>query len=181
MEKNNIVIGLDLSLTHTGVVVLDKGKILYKGLVKSKPEGDKPLDELNRIMWIAGEVEIIVEEYNPEIAVIENLAFMAKGTSLTQLAGLSYFVRAMLADRDIPFYLVAPTSLKKFITGSGKGEKDAMMMSVLQRYGEAISENNMCDAYALSKIGELIVKPDKKIPEFQKEVLSLLEKQCPKK
>lgn len=180
-KQNNTIIGLDLSLTKTGVVVLKRGKILKKELITSKPSGDRPIDELERLQKIAAKIEEIIEEFQPGVVVIENLAFLAKGTSLTQLAGLSYFVRNMLAVRSIPFFLVAPTSLKKFITGSGKGEKDAIMLAVYQRYGESIPENNLCDAYCLSKIGEFILNPKEKVPSFQKEVLSLVSKQCPKK
>ena len=177
LNSSNKSIGLDLSLTKTGVVILQKGKIIYRGLIKSKPVGDKPKDELQRIVDISLAVAVLIDQYSPSVAIIENLAFMAKGTSLTQLAGLSYLVRSKLAQKNIPFFLVAPTSLKKFVTGSGKGEKDAMMAFTLQRYGIMIPENNECDAFALAKIGEILLKPDKSIPSFQKEVIELLKKQ----
>lgn len=102
--KNKIVLGADLSLTGTGIVVLNNGKLIKKQLIKSKPYGNKPLDELNRILKIVKNIELIINECNPEIVVIENLAFMVHNTtSLTQLSGLSYFVRSMIADKGIPF------------------------------------------------------------------------------
>lgn len=172
-------LGLDLSLTKTGVVVLENNKILYSDIIKSQPSGDKPIDELIRLVLISAKATEVINKYNPNIVVIENLAFLAQGTSLTQLAGLSYMVRAYLADRRIPFIMVAPTSLKKFITGSGKGEKDTMMLEVYKRYGVSIPENNINDAFGLAKIGQLMIKDDPKIPIFQKEVINLLKNQWP--
>ena len=49
-----ITVGLDLSLTKTGfAIVKDDGTVLASGIIKSKPNGDKPLDETNRIVKTA--------------------------------------------------------------------------------------------------------------------------------
>ena len=74
--------------------------------------------------------------------------------------------------------MVAPTSLKKFITGSGKGDKSLMMMSVLRDYDFESLDDNECDAYSLAILGlALLKKPVKKMNLAQKEVVNLLEKQ----
>ena len=174
---NRRSIGLDLSLTKTGVVVLEKDKILYKEIIKSTPTGDRPLDEVIRIAMIAGEVSKVVETYNPEVAVIENLAFLARGTSLTQLAGLSYMVRLDLVTRGIPFVLVAPTSLKKFVTGSGKCEKDHMILEAYKKFGVEGIDNNVADALFLAQIGSIFAGFSKTKLKYQEETIELLRKQ----
>ena len=142
MPKNIISIGLDLSLTGTGVVVLNDGKIIKQRLIKSKPVPDgKPLDEVKRIRKIVEEIELIVGDSTPTIAVIENLAFgVRNATALTQLAALNYFVRSMLMDYNVPFILIAPNSLKKFVTGNGAAKKDEMMLAIYKRYGVSITK-----------------------------------------
>jgi crossover junction endodeoxyribonuclease RuvC len=179
--KNKIVtsLGLDLSLTGTGVIVLDGGKIKLRKLIKSKPGGDKPVDELRRIRKIVEEIEMIVSEQQPEIAVIEGLAFMVRNaTALVQLSALNYMVRAVLDDYNIPFVIIAPTSLKKFVTSNGKAKKDEMMLETYKRYGVSIANDNECDAYGLSQVGLALKGGNSKdTTKLQEEVISLLKKQ----
>jgi len=180
MTKNNIIsIGLDLSLTGTGVVVLKNGKIIKQKLIKSKPAGDKPVDELKRILKIINEIELVLSEELYGIAVIEGLAFMVRNaTALVQLSALNYMIRAVLLKKNIPFIIVAPTSLKKFITGDGKSKKDVILMEVYKRYGVTIFDDNEADAYGLAQIGlALLGGNTKKTTAKQNEVIKLLSKQ----
>jgi crossover junction endodeoxyribonuclease RuvC len=179
MPKNNkISIGLDLSLVGTGIVVIDDNKIILQQLIKSKPSGDKPINELRRIESIVERINEILQDYTPTLAVIENLAFMARNTvALTQLAGLNYFVRSTLAIRGIPFYLCAPTTLKKFATGKGNCPKDNIMMEVYKHWHVTITNNNLADGFILARIGQCLLGVDSKLTIPQKEVITLLKKQ----
>jgi len=173
-------IGIDLSLVGTGVVVLENGKFSKRELIKSKPTVDgTPADEVKRIRGIVEQVKKIVDEYRPTIAVIEGLAFMARNsTALVQLSALNYMTRAMLMDYGIPFVIVAPTSLKKFITGNGAAKKDVMLIETFKRYGVTILNDNEADAYGLAQVGLALKGGNlKPIIKIQQEVLDLLQKQ----
>jgi crossover junction endodeoxyribonuclease RuvC len=179
-----ITVGLDLSLTHTGFAIVDAdGEVLGSGVIKSKPVGDKPLSETNRIVKIAEDIVCKIDERlpaeNPKLVVIEGLAFMARNTtSLVQLSGLNYLVRVMLAQLKWPFMIVAPTTLKKFITGSGKGDKDKIMMALYKNYGFEALDNNEADSYSLAVCGLAVLgKPRKKLTKPQLEVVKLLKQQ----
>lgn len=171
--------GLDLSLVGTGLVVLQDGKIIKQRLIKSKPSGDKPVDEVKRIRKIVEEIELLVGETTPTIAVIEGLAFMARNsTALVQLSALNYMTRALLMDYNVPFIIVAPTSLKKFITGNGASKKDVMLIETFKRYGVTILDDNENDAYGLAQIGLALTGGNSKATtKLQEEVLSLVKKQ----
>lgn len=179
-KKNIIAIGLDLSLTGTGVIVLNDGKIVEQKLIKSKPVPDgKPIDEVIRIRTIVDQISELVSKNKPDIAVIEGLAFMVRNaTALVQLSALNYFTRLMLMNCDVPFIIVAPTSLKKFITGNGASKKDVMLMETFKRYGVTILDDNENDAYGLAQVGlALLGGNSKSTTKLQEEVLSLLKKQ----
>lgn len=181
-DMNLITVGLDLSLTHTGyAIVRDDGTVLASGVIKSKPVGDKPIDETKRIVKIAEDTVQKIDEFcheDPDLVVIEGLAFMAQGTSLVQLAGLNYLTRILLAEFGWPFMIVAPSTLKKFITGSGKGDKDMMMLHVYKNYGFEALDNNENDAYALSVCGlATLGSPISKLNKPQEEVITLLKRQ----
>ena len=172
-------IGVDLSLTGTGLVCLEDGKLIEQKLIKSKPSGDRPIDELKRILTIAISVQNFIDIYKPDIVVIENLAFgIQKTTSLTQLAGLNYFIRSGLYKIGIKFVLVAPTTLKKYVTGNGAAKKDVLMVEVYKRLGVTMLDDNLCDAYSLAQIGlSLLGGNSKDTNKIQKEVISLITKQ----
>lgn len=181
-ETPKVSLGLDLSLTHTGYCVIEEGgKVLASGVIKSKPNGDRPLDELWRLKDIVREVQKLFCDgtYDVDIVVIENLAFQAKGTSLTILAGLSYLIRDLAyTEHGKKFVLCAPMSLKKFIAGTGKAEKDHMMMAIYKDYGFESLDNNEADAYGLAAVGlSILEKPIKKETVPQKEVIKLLKRQ----
>jgi Holliday junction resolvasome RuvABC endonuclease subunit len=62
---------------------------------------------------------------------------------------------------------VAPTSLKKFITGSGAADKDQMLEAV-QRAGVPIVDHNMADAYGLAQLGYALQLPDSAYLAYQR-------------
>ena len=180
MSKELITsIGIDTSLTGTGVVVLENGKVTKQHLIKSKPSGDKPVEGVKRIQKIVEEIELIVGEFSPQIATIEGLAFMARNTTaLVQLSALNYMTRAMLMNYHVPFVVVAPTTLKKFVTGNGASKKDVMSIETLKRWGVTILNDNEADAYGLAQIGlALLGGNSKDINQKQQEVLNLLKTQ----
>lgn len=173
---------MDLSLVGTGVVILQDGKLVHQELVRSKPVGDKPIDELNRIRKIVDDInKILIEVAMPyyDIAVIEGLAFMVRNaTALVQLSALNYMTRALLADRRIPFVIVAPTSLKKYVTGNGAAKKDVMMLETFKRWGVTMVDDNICDGYGLAQVGLALLDGNSRATnKLQEEVLSLLRKQ----
>ena len=179
------IIGLDLSLTHSGFAILQEdGKVLVSGVIKSKPCGDKPIDETKRIKKIIEDLcskidDNLAMKEKPVLVVIEGLAFMARNsTALVQLSGLNYLIRSILVDNEWPFLIVAPTTLKKFITGSGKGDKNQMMMHVYKNYGFEALDDNECDAYSLAVCGLAVIgKSVNNLLKPQVEVVSLLKKQ----
>ena len=182
-QLDKITVGFDTSLTHTGYAIMQGNKVLNSGVIKSKPLGNTPLDEIKRIDKIATESINKIDttlplNMPPDLVTIEGLAFMAQGTSLVQLAALNYMIRLLLMKRNIPFIIIAPTTVKKFITGSGKGDKDMMMMQVYKNYGFEALDNNENDAFSLSVIGQAILgNLIKKVNKPQEEVLLLLKKQ----
>lgn len=175
-----ITVGLDLSLTGTGLVILKDGEILKQVLIKSKPRGDSPADEIIRLMKIRDDIMSFIDDVpvnEIELVAIEGLAFaITKTSSIMQLAALNYMVREALYNRCLSFVLVSPTSLKKFITGKGVGQKDVMMLETYKRYGVTLLDNNVCDGYGLARCAEAAICCEG-LPKHQQEVAKLINKQ----
>lgn len=177
---STISIGIDPSLAATGIAVLDSGNIVEVRLIKSKPTKEKtPSDEIQRLIKIKSDIIEILEKYEPAVVCIEGLAFMARNTSaLVQLAGLNYMIREYLNEKGIKFIIIAPSTLKKFITGNGAAKKDVMLIEVYKRYGVTILNDNESDAYSLAQCGlALMGQTSKDVPKWQQEVLEIVKKQ----
>ena len=172
-----MIIGIDLSLCNTGIVLLDDDNVMLEHSIISKPQGKRPIDELERLMSIVNQVEHVIRKHEIKLAVVEGIAFgISRTTSLSQLSGLNYMVRHMLHREEVDFLIVPPTTLKKFITGKGNSPKDVMLLETYKRYKKAYTDNNLCDGFGLAKIGEVFLDPDKGV-KFQKDVVKVLKKQ----
>jgi len=138
--------GLDLSLTETGLVVLDKNfKILQQVLVSTNPSVNIEcrISEIKESIW---------KHFNKEsIIYIEGLSFGSRGAKMLELGGLHYYVRTQLYLAGYDYKPVPPTVIKKFITGKGHCKKELMLLKVYKKFGIEFDNNNLCDAYSLAR------------------------------
>ena len=176
LSNKSKVLGLDLSLTGTGWCLNDK-EALSMGLI----ETDK-MEGLPRIDFILQEIRhkftiAPVDTTKTTLVILEDFSFASKGSSLFQIAGLGYIVRHWLWKNNIDFILVPPTILKKFVTGAGNSDKSVMLKEIYKRWGADINDDNIGDAYGLSRIGRALLEWDTELVGFQKDALKQLNKE----
>jgi Holliday junction resolvasome RuvABC endonuclease subunit len=153
------VLGIDQSYNNCGFVMKDEANAMIDfGTFKSA----KASDIYDRARQIAGFVADKAVEHNAKRIHIEGLAFGIRGDATRDLAGLLFTIITTLRNRNInvEVEIIAPTSLKKFATGSGKSDKAAMITAVpaaiLEKFTEAKYKKStgladLCDAYWLSQ------------------------------
>lgn len=169
-------IGLDLSFTNTGVYIIDDDMKDLFFEFKSKPADFS--SDIERADHIA---ELILKEVVPltnDIAVIaiENYFAGAHAQSLIKLAILGTMIRCRLLDNGYSFVSFAPTSIKKFETGSGNAPKDNMLKSVYKKHGFDTNSNNVADACAIAHLGKAYFKYQNGKRDFAKYELDVLNK-----
>ena len=151
------MVGIDPSLTSTGIVAGSGPDDFGAWLCKSRKLGDTVADRFRRYSQLLDEVEGVLVELQPIDAVfIEGYAFAANGRAVYtgeyggQLRALVYQYAEKLVE-------VAPTTLKRFATGRGqfrKGEgKAPMVAAVLERWGYESHCDDDADAFALWRLG----------------------------
>jgi crossover junction endodeoxyribonuclease RuvC len=170
-ENVNYLLGLDLSLNSTGFCQyrLDTKEMNY-GIIDS--DGRRGMERLDHIAQTIRKLAAVGQDGIRPLAVIENFAF-ARPNQAHQIGELHGVVRYELWRNHVPFILVAPLQLKKWIIGKGQGEKDLILKELYKRYDFDVSDDNIADAVGLMLIGKtLLGKYEKPLVQFQQEVIS---------
>ena len=148
-------IGVDPSLTGTGLVCIDsEGVIENQDLIKTTAS----MIIEARLKLINEKVQSFISDSLKDkdilaIVYIEGLSFGAKGNSVMELAGLHYLLRVNFNSRSyIKYDVIPPSNIKKFITGKGNAKKELMLLKVYKRWGVEFTDNNMADAFSLSRM-----------------------------
>ena len=145
-------IGLDMSLSGTGIAVID-GEELKLKTVKTKPN-DFP-NIYRRVDYIID--EILSELNDVEMICIEQ-PFISKGSmgSNDKLIYLGMSIRKELCYRQIPFFDVHVSHLKIYATGKGNSKKHVMVKAA-EMQGIDVKDDNQADAYFLCQIARAII------------------------
>ncbi len=155
-----VYLGIDQSLTCTGVCVLDQDLNILKAATISSPNS---MDEFDRASYIAAVILTYIQSFNPTHVILEGLAFGSSGDATRKLAGLQFVIVTQIRSYcDIPISIVAPTTLKKFATGSGKSKKPVMLEHVPSEAKQILTSHfkktkglyDVVDAYFLASYGK---------------------------
>jgi len=148
---NNLYIGIDLSLTSTGIIILDDFEILIKKLIKTKND----LDIEDRLLYISDTIFNLVNNYSKynKIIYIEGLSYNSKNSCrMLELAGLHYLIRSDMRRINLKYEIIPPATLKKFVTGKGNCKKNLIILYVYKKWNIELSDDNLADAYSLARM-----------------------------
>lgn len=145
-----LVAGLDIS-TKTGLVILDLDSgdpvmvteltaPMYTGLPRAS-------------VLVEGMLKAFVP-HKPILVVTEGYGY-ANTNTLALLVEIGTVFRYFLMQEEYPTVIVAPTSLKKFVTGNGGSPKEKMALEIFKRWGFEHKSNNVLDAYGLAQWGRV--------------------------
>lgn len=148
-------LGIDLSTSATGLVVLQSGPVYSSFYVALEREIKiKKLNGVARATRIVLEAMQTVHDHKPDVIVLEGYGFsMQHPSSIVPLVELGGLLRFMLVMDGFAWLDPRPAELKKFVTGKGNAPKDQVMMHVLKRWGHTSLSNNTADAYGCAAMG----------------------------
>jgi Holliday junction resolvasome RuvABC endonuclease subunit len=151
------VIGLDLSLTGTGIAYIDGRTATIK---TRTADGDL------RLKAIVDAVTDATAE-GAEFVVIEDLPTHAHSAGITGMVHGA--VRLSLIKEHVPYVLVPAATLKAYATGKGNADKTAMALAAFKRGSVEFADDNQCDAWWLRVAGlDLFGTPVFPLPEAQR-------------
>lgn len=160
------VVGLDLSMTSTGIARPDGSTFTVGGPAIM---GDR------RLLAI---VDAVTEtSRDVDLVVLEDLPVNAKSAGITGM--VQGAVRVTLLNAGVPYALVSPATVKKFATGRGNADKTAMTLAAFKRAGLEFQDSDRCDAWWLRAAGmQFLGSPVVDLPKQQ--VAALLSARWPK-
>jgi Holliday junction resolvasome RuvABC endonuclease subunit len=142
-------VGLDLSYVGTGLLIVDSvGGILEQKLIKTSSE----LETEDRLIQIEKEIKFIPNIVGLASVYIEGPSYASMGNQMLQMGALNFFVRIFLRKKKVEFKIVAPPTLKKWVTGNGRANKKDMLEHVSTKWGINFKDHNLADAYGLARM-----------------------------
>lgn len=142
--KEEIFMGIDQSMTHTGFTIVKKdlsgqGKheILFSRGISTKPDASLEV----RMFYIKKELEEAIDKYKPEVICLESLAFRnAASNNGKVLAGLYFVIINLLFEKGLNYFVINIKTLKKVITGNGNASKEEMEKALHEEVKMKLSE-----------------------------------------
>lgn len=160
------IMGIDQSLTGSGVAIFKDGEEHYNLISTSKTKNTKAptIDYTRRLMEMTDEIRKLIKEYKPDIIGMEGMSFGARGSAIFDLGGLSHLLRVMFIEEGVKFFIIPPTVVKKYFTGKGNSDKLAMIEEAMKRGAnipffttikkQRVFDDNVTDAYAIASFVE---------------------------
>ena len=145
------IVGLDLSLTSTGVALVDSSNV---ATWRKGTRTDTVAERAQRLIDITSR---ILEHIPTDVQLI-----VIEGPSLGQArqagehirAGLWWHLATSLHLQRHSVVEVPPATLKLYAAGRGNAHKDQVLASVIKRYPDAdVTGNDIADALVLAAMG----------------------------
>lgn len=148
-------IGIDLSATATGIVLLRETGEKVPDVVKAwEIKSTSGTSGLERAINITTTTMEIVHDFSPDKIVVEGFSLNTKNaSSIIPLVELGTLIRFSMKLDGLKWYDPRASELKKFVCGKGNANKDVVMMNILKRWGFESPTNNIADAYGLACMG----------------------------
>lgn len=171
------VVGLDLSMTSTGVATIrldymTEATLIETRAIKSSPA---PIAErtanvrARRLGDIVRSIRVDVVRVLPEIAVVESPVpnRKMKTAGLLERGAIYWGTLDMLDAMGVEIVEVAPRERALYATGDGAADKMSVAASIVTEHGREFPTDDEADAFVLAMIGaRLLGKPlDRETPE----------------
>jgi crossover junction endodeoxyribonuclease RuvC len=147
------VLGVDPGLTRCGIGVVDGGPNREVGCVAvTVVRTPASLTLSTRLLSVADAVEEWLDEYHPQVVVVERVFSQHNVRTAMGTAQVSGVVALIAARRGLPVVFHTPSEVKAAVTGSGRAGKAqvATMVTRLLRLPSRPQPADAADALALA-------------------------------
>jgi crossover junction endodeoxyribonuclease RuvC len=152
-----VILGIDSSTTSTGWGVIDTKfsdelRLIDYGSIKPP----KQLETIDRVIHISKELRRILQDFKPELIVIEEMNVTRNMKTIRALAGLLTEIEVMLRNRQALYVKMTPSEWRKKVGIKCKNDrgmlKKASIEYVLEKYNEKVTDDE-ADAICIAEAG----------------------------
>jgi Holliday junction resolvasome RuvABC endonuclease subunit len=144
-------VGLDLSLTSTGVAIGEDTHAIRPGDRRGPERLAFIRSCIRDHLWIR-----LYEADGPTVVLLEGYSFASKNSHAHALGELGGVMRLFFHEHRIPVIEVPPTCRAKFATGKGNASKSEVVSAISARTGRlwlGPGNEDRCDAWILQEMG----------------------------
>jgi crossover junction endodeoxyribonuclease RuvC len=141
------VIGIDPGLVATGYGIIEDGKCISAGTIRSKEKNGHA-----KIFDICTRIKQLLEDNKPDIAVLEKVFYHKNVQSLIKSSELRGAIILTLLENKMPLTEYTATKIKLTTTGNGRASKEQVRYfigKILTNDNNRIS-NHATDALAIA-------------------------------
>lgn len=117
------ILGIDPGMAIVGYGIIEGSGDNFKLIGSGSIQTDKNLDDSKRLLEIYNDLSVILEEYKPDCASVEQLFFFKNQKTIIPVAEARGVILAVLEKYGIPTYSYTPMEVKQVLTGYGRAEK----------------------------------------------------------
>ena len=153
-----ITLGIDPGLATVGIGVIsstdDRNIADWEACIIETQPGNPLADRLHTI---ARDLQSIIEQHQPDLAVVEKIFFATNVQTAIDVAQARGVILQTLAAASIPVIEPTPLQLKSAITGDGKADKRQVqaMLARMLRIDRTPQPDDAADALALAIYGSI--------------------------
>lgn len=151
-DQSEKYIGIDQSYSGFSITIINKDCTKYKTFVYTSPY--KGVDRLRDIAMFLGTI-VFETTQNIQGSAMEGYAY---GAQMAHMAGeigalVKLELRGWLESEAKYPVIVAPSMLKKYVTGRGTGvKKNQILLNVFKKWDVEFTDDNAADSYSLARI-----------------------------
>jgi len=139
------ILGLDLSLTSTGYVLLDEDQAVWYGSVAGGA-----LREVERLAHFDRWIRAELRDKRFSHVGIEGYSFASQFSHAHSLGELGGVIKLAIHQARIPITIVPPATWKKALCGKGNLDKRNASVEIQKRYGVSFASEDTLDAWAVA-------------------------------
>ena len=155
-----VICGIDSSTSSTGWGVIDTKfndnlRLIDYGAIKP----NKKLETIDRIIYISRELRRILQDFKPELIVIEEMNVTRNMKTIRALSGLLTEIEVMLRNRQALYVKMTPSEWRKKIEIKCKNNRETLKKAsvdyVFEKYNENVSDDE-ADAICIAEAGSKV-------------------------
>lgn len=146
------ILGIDPGIARTGWGIIESQKSKVKSQKYGCIETSAGLDTSQRLRHIYRSVVKIINEYKPDVMVVEELFFNTNAKTALIVGQARGVVLLSASENNLPIVSYTPLQVKVAVTGYGRADKNQIgqMVKTILKLKEIPKPDDVTDALAIA-------------------------------